>query len=53
MVGGGKLVVGYSPSVVGRMVTSIVGGCQERASESFCVMIISYLTKAEHFSIHI
>ena len=34
VVGGCELVVRYGPSVVGRMVTSIMGGCQECASES-------------------
>ena len=34
MVRGGELVVGYGQLEVGRMVTSIVGGCQERGPES-------------------
>ena len=40
MVDGGELVFGYSPLVAGMMVTSIVGSCQEHASESFLTSTI-------------
>ena len=40
MVGGGELVVGYSTSGVGRMVASIVRGCQTRAQKVLLIKIL-------------